>query len=209
MNFEEIKKYVKKDLTKFLKPYGFIYDAKVYSFLNVSNNGSIGVLTPIGNYSPLFKLGFSFTIRINAVEDIFNEFGRVMPSFQKYTSTIIVQYDYFKNKKYFDYHLYNEFELAFALNDFKEIFIKEIFPFLLEYSHLNKLYQLVQNAEIANIDSTVKPDNYIHWMIIEKLYNGEINKLNTEKLVEYLQKTDVDQDKKRIISFFNYIDYNK
>jgi len=205
MKFKEIKNYVKKDLTKFLKPYEFSYDAKAYSFIKNTNKGSIGLLTPIGDYSPLFKLGFSFTVRINAVEDIFNEFGRVLPPFQKYSSTIIVQYDYFKDKKYFDYQFYNESELAFALKDFKELFVKSIFPFLQEYSELNKLYEIVQNGEITKVDSTAKPDNFIRWMIINKLCNASIDKLIADKLRKYLKETDVDADKKRLIEFLKYM----
>ncbi|MGH2566507.1 MAG: hypothetical protein ACRDE5_18455, partial [Ginsengibacter sp.] len=169
MYSSEVNKYIKQELSKFLKPFGYKYVKELYGFVRHTNSGFFDLGTPIVNYNPLFKISFVFAIRINVVEEIYIPFSRTMSGYEQFSSTITIRYAYFKKQNDFYYHLYNMEELEIALKDFKSVFIESVTPFFEKYSNTDSVGELIKNNEIMKIDSSQTPDNYLYWLIIAKL----------------------------------------
>jgi len=111
----------------------------------------------------------------------------------------MISYDYFKDKRYFEYHLYNHLELSLAIKDFKYIFENQVLNFLYSYSDMMRLFELIEKGEIKKLDTTASPDNYLHWLIIAS-QNGATNLESLAKhyLEDFWKNNDVQADRSRV-----------
>ena len=199
MTAKEAKKELDKELKQLLKPHGFYYDRKGYQFIKTTPNGHWGVAPSLTNFSPLFKLAFTFLVRVKEVEEVYQQYSRILPDYQHYSSTIMISYDYFKEERYFEYQLNNSQQVSIAIKDFKYVFESEVLLFLEKHSDLKCLFDLVMTEEVLEIDTTASPDKYIHWLIIAKLSgHGDIKGLAQKYLKDFWANNRVKQDRERI-----------
>lgn len=206
MKLTEIKAYVKKDISNFLKSVGYKYNKETNLFLKYTPNGFWGIGTAMVDYNPLLKISFVTLPRLDEVEDVFNRFTTFRSGFEKYGSTLIVPYDLFKESKNFYYHFYNIEELDYILKDFRNIFVEKITPALEKFSDLHYLANMISTDEIRLIDITQKPNNYIHWLIIAKLVGlPNIKTLCDSYFQDFFSIWKVESDITRVRNFIEYV----
>lgn len=207
MNLPDARNLVKKELSRILKPDGYKYSNKNYGFIRKLNNGFCGIITGFVNHKPFYTLNMIFVIRIDEVEDIFNQFSSIVPGYQESSATIMVRYAYFKGVKEFRIEFSTETELVNALKEFEHIYAEQIKQFSDKYSTLENLYPLVEDGSIAGIDFSAAPDNFIHWLIIAKLC-GAVNLGVKAKdfFSAYLARVTVESSIERVERFKAYLE---
>lgn len=206
MKYTEIKSHIKKDISTFLKAFGYKYNKDASMFIKPTTNGFWSVGPATVDYNPLFKMSFVNLIRIDEVEDVFTKFTAVRPDFEKYVTTLIIPYDLFKEAKNFYYHFYNIDELDFILKDFKKVFEEKIIPALEKFSDVNYLANMISTGEISKIDISNKPNNYMHWLIIAKLAGlSNLKSLSDSYFGDFFSTWKVESDIKRVTDLIEYI----
>lgn len=172
MNKSEVRKHIVDRLSKELKPAGFKWNAKEEGFLRSSESGLQAIFLPLYDYKPEFIFSFIFGIRIEKVEEVFNQFSGVLPEYQNFTMTSHTALDYFTGEEQSEYLIADEESLNAALEEFIESFMSQIFGFFEQYADPTELAIGIE-GEYENIpfDNSNDLAHAMHTVILAKLYN--------------------------------------
>lgn len=182
----EIDKFLRRELGSFLKQYGYKYLQKADGFVRYFDGGFNEVVCAVYDYKSIFYIGFSFLIRIDQVEDIRQLNGFFIDKFKKYTCTVSTSLKYFNDID--KYEVLSEIDLIKLINEVKEIYKREIDPFLIRYSDVKNIDK-TSNVDKIEINMLSAPENILSSIIIAKLAgNPEFEKLSKNYYNDFAEK---------------------
>lgn len=145
MTKKDVNNLTYETLNKCLIGYGYKYNKSEMQFELKKGDYTYFITYIVVDRNPQFKLSFVLDIRNKKIEDIANKFTQSNPSYHKYSATVTVPFNYFKQKRIeFTITKQNDFD---EINNFFCAFYQEnIKPFLNEYSSIEKLLLFVDNV---------------------------------------------------------------
>src|ERR1044072_7986884 len=103
MKKQEIRDLIYAGLKEILGGAGFKLNKKEGAFTRSIPNGFQRIYVPLYDYNPLFVFSLTIGIRLNAVEDIANQFSGAMGPGQAQTTTSLTQLGYFAGENQKEY----------------------------------------------------------------------------------------------------------
>lgn len=171
MKKPEIRDFIYAGLKEILGA-GFRLNKKEGAFTRSIPNGFQRIYVPLYDYNPLFVFSLTIGIRLDAVEDIFNQFSGAMGAGQAQTTTSLTQLDYFTQEIRKEYEVSTKEEIDSALSDLTPLINSKILPFLEQYQDVQSLDDAINRKKLPEFDSTQLLSHAMHSIILAKLANN-------------------------------------
>jgi hypothetical protein len=203
MKKQEVLNLIYAALTPVLSAKGFRLRKSEQGFFRPLRGGWQNVGIPLWDYKPKFEFSLVMSIRIDEVQNIFNQFG-VLPRYHAITTTQDFLLEHFIPKEHTRFKASNENELQIAISRLLPILQDQVIPFLDEHQDLRTLAKAMKLTEIQEfvpfashafgpvIVARLIDHPEFHSIVegykerIMKLPEPELKKFET--LVEYLEK---------------------
>jgi len=130
MEKTEVRDRIGAGLIDLLKPHGFRFNKAEYGFVRRIPAGKQTIGIPLVAHNPVFDFGLVLTTRLDAVQDILNQFTGSPPRYHSITVTAITQLDWFTKGERTKWRIQNEVELDAAIAALRPIVSDSIVPFL-------------------------------------------------------------------------------
>ena len=150
MKIDDVRRTVTEALSPHLVPAGFKWVARHEAFIRRSAGVVAVIFVPILNRSPEFGVSFLLGIRLVDIENVYNEYAGVSPSYQSMTMTCTTHLDYFTGEPYSQLRSDDTGELRQLLNEFAEPRVPEFLEHFERYSDPKSLCASIdtESAEI-------------------------------------------------------------
>jgi len=172
MKKQEIRDFVYAGLKEILGGAGFKLNKKEGAFTRSIPKGFQRIYVPLYDYNPLFVFSLTIGIRLDAVEDIFNQFSGAMGPGQAQTTTSLTQLGYFTQENPKEYEVSTKEEIDSALSDLTTLINSKILPFLEQYQDVQSLDDAINRKKLPGFDSTHPLSHAMHSIILAKLANN-------------------------------------
>ena len=150
MKRKEVKYLIFEKLTSFFSENGFkAYKAKEM-FKKITPDGFFNVSIIILDYEPEFHVKFVLGIRINEIENIYNQFSFVIDEGKNESETTLTSMDYFTGKEDDAYIVSSEDDLIVSLRNFQKLMLEKGFGYFQQFSSIQAL------------DKEINPVSYTH-----------------------------------------------
>jgi hypothetical protein len=172
------------------------------AFVRQIPGGRQMLFAAISDYWPDFVFSLCACIRLDAVENIFNQFSGVEPKFQSSTTTTITRLEYFTGGPA-EYKVASPNDVAVAGDMLDPIIRNKILLFFEQLKDVESLDRAV-NRQQPSIDITQNPSGAMHSLILANLaHNPDFDRLLAKhrggeilaemdhplnRLVDYLKK---------------------
>jgi hypothetical protein len=181
MKKQEIRDFIYAGLKEVLVGAGFKLNKKEGAFSRSIPNGFQRIYVPLYDYNPEFVFSLTIGIRLDAVEDIFNQFSGAMGPGQAQTTTSLTQLGYFAGENQKEYRVSTKEEIDSALSDLTALINSKILPFLEQYQDVPSLDDAINRKKLPGFDSTELLSHAMHSITLAKLAgNPSFSALVTE-----------------------------
>lgn len=145
MTKKDVNNLTYETLNKCLSEYGYKFNKSEMQFELKKGDYTYFITYIVVDRNPQFKLSFVLDIRNKMVEDIANKFTQSNPAYHKYSSTVTVPFNYFKQKR-IEFNITNQSDFEGIKNFFCVFYQENIQLFLDEYSSIDKLSLFVDKV---------------------------------------------------------------
>lgn len=172
MKKQEIRDYIYAGLKEVLAGAGFKLNKKEGAFTRSIPNGFQRIYVPLYDYNPLFVFSLTIGIRLDAVEDIVNQFSGTVGPGQAQTTTSLTQLGYFTHENRKEYEVSTKEEIDSALSDLTTLINSKILPFLEQYQDVQSLDDAINKKKLPEFDSTQPLSHAMQSITLAKLANN-------------------------------------
>jgi hypothetical protein len=172
MKKQEIRDFIYAGLKEVLGGAGFKLNKKEGAFTRSIPNGFQKIYVPLYDYNPLFVFSLTIGIRLDAVEDIANQFSGAMGPGQAQTTTSLTKLGYFTHENQKQYEVSTREEIDSALSDLTKLINSKILPFLEQYQDVQSLDDAINRKRLSGFDSTQLISHAMASIILAKLANN-------------------------------------
>lgn len=174
MKKQEIREFIYAGLKEILGGAGFKLNKKEGAFTRSFPNGFQKIYVPLYDYNPLFVFSLTIGIRLDAVEDIANQFSGGVGPGQAQTTTSLTQLGYFTQEDRKEYEVSTREEIDSALSDLTPLINSKILPFLDQYQNVLSLDDAINRKKLSGFDSTHPLSHAMASIILAKLANNPL-----------------------------------
>jgi hypothetical protein len=206
------KTLIYNGLRALLADHGFRLNKGQATFIRRIPDGRQSIGVPFYSYDPEYYFSLTVTIRLDAVEDIVNQFSGSPPAYHAMTETIITHLDYFTGQREPKYKVTCEADVTAALATLAPVVQQGILPFLDRLRDAPSLDQAVNgqpypSGGAANaglvwagrrdaVDSSNQPYRAMHALVLARLAgNPEFERLATQAEADRTDLNAVDREK--------------
>jgi hypothetical protein len=169
MKKQEISNFIYAGLKEVLAGAGFRLNKREGAFTRSIPNGFQRIYVPLYDFNPVFVFSLTIGIRLDAVEEIFNQFSGAMGAGQAQTTTSLTQLGYFTQEDRKEYRVSTKEEVDSALSDLTPLINSKILPFLEQYQDVQSLDDAMNKKKLPGFDSTFLLHHAMHSIILAKL----------------------------------------
>ncbi|MFT5618934.1 MAG: hypothetical protein ACI85I_002169 [Arenicella sp.] len=171
MTIQEFDTALYDKLYDFFVEHEFEMNAPKKQFRRLTNNGFQNVLFSTSEYEGEIWLEVNLGVRINAVEQIVQQFLDNQKGFREDAMTVIVSVGKLTNNKYFRYKVVNEDDLESVCLAVKEFMRTQGFQFLNVYNKIESLDSLLNK-------NPHKPTHYLYNQVHRCFKGAVLARLN-------------------------------
>lgn len=151
MKYTEVKNNLVERLSEILTENDFKYIKSSNEYLKKTDEGYFALSVLVADYAPDFDVNMVFSIRINKVQEHFNDFSKLDEKGKASGSTIDTRIGYFLNKEQgFEFEVTNEDELKEVGDQLKKVVEEHGFKFFDEFKEISKLDRVFNSAPKEN-----------------------------------------------------------
>jgi hypothetical protein len=156
MNKTEVRDLIYRELGPLLP--GFKAKPRAESFERTIPQGKQALMVAIVDYKPEFRFSLVLTIRLEAVQQIVNQFSGSPPRYHKITTTTLTQLDWFfpGEPKPKQYSVTNEQDIVAAVKQLAPILQQKILPFFDCYKDVKTIDEMINRLD-PSPDGTQMP----------------------------------------------------
>jgi hypothetical protein len=181
MKKQEVRDFIFAGLKEVLAGAGFRLNKREGAFTRSIPNGFQKIYVPLYDFNPVFVFSLTIGIRLDAVEDIFNQFSGAMGPGQAQTTTSLTRLGYFTDEDPKEYKVSTKEEIDSALADLTPLINSKVLPFLEQYRDVQSLDDAMNTKKLPGFDTTILPSHAMHSIILAKLAgNPSLSALVTE-----------------------------
>lgn len=169
MKKKEIRDFVYAGLKEILGGAGFKLNKGEGAFTRSIPNGFQRIYVSLYDYNPLFVFSLTIGIRLDAVEEIFNQFSGATGAGQAQTTTSLTPLGYFTQENRKEYEVSTKEEIDSGLSDLTTVINSKILPFLEQYQDVQSLDDAINRKKLPGFDNTQLLSQAMHSIILAKL----------------------------------------
>lgn len=205
MKLPEIRDALYRELAPLLPGWKLV---KKDDFVRKIPGGKQRIVVPVVDYRPEYRFSLVLVTRLDAVQEITNQFSGARPAYHSVTSTSMTQLDYFfpGERPPKQYSVHDDSDIRAAVADLAPVIREQILPFLDRHQSIQALDAALNGAD-QRIDTSDISARTLHAVVLAYLadnprfeelvarYQAELEKFpalaksreRLAQLVEYLR----------------------
>ncbi len=168
MKKQEVSNLIYAGLKEIL-PGDFRLNKREGAFTRMIPNGFQRIYVPLFDFNPVFAFSLTIGIRLDVVEEIFNQFSGANDAGKSQTTTSLTQLGYFTQEDRKEYKVSNEQEIGAAISQLTPIINSKILPFLEQYQDVQSLDEVINRKKLPGFDSSNLLSHAMHAIILAQL----------------------------------------
>lgn len=152
-----------------LEGTGFRLVKSIEGFTRRTPTGSHTLTVPIWDYRPTFTFSLVVGIRLDAVEDLFNESSGLPPASQKRSKTVLTLLEHFTGPGRGEYTVTEPTDVDAAMREIGPVLELDVLPFLERYSDVGAIDEALHGQRVPGFDITQTLFKARHALVVARL----------------------------------------